>query len=69
MPSSLANVNAVCTCPPTFTLAQFTVGLLIYWTWSNVLTILQQYIIMHRFEVENPIDSFIARFRPKPSTG
>jgi len=54
----------------TFTLAQFTVGLLIYWTWSNVLTILQQYIIMHRFQVENPIDSFFARFaRPKPSTG
>ncbi len=54
----------------TFTLAQFTVGLLIYWTWSNVLTILQQYIIMHRFQVENPIDGFIGRFaKPKPSSG
>ena len=26
-------------------------GLLIYWTWSNVLTILQQYVIMRRFKV------------------
>jgi YidC/Oxa1 family membrane protein insertase len=51
----------------TFTLAQFTVGLLIYWTWSNVITILQQYVMMHRFQVENPIDDLIARFaRPKP---
>jgi YidC/Oxa1 family membrane protein insertase len=51
----------------TFTLAQVTVGLLIYWTWSNLLTILQQYVIMHRFKVENPIDNLLARFaRPKP---
>ena len=47
----------------TFTLAQFTVGLLIYWTWSNLLSILQQYFIMHRFGVDNPIDSVINRFR------
>jgi YidC/Oxa1 family membrane protein insertase len=52
----------------TFTLAQFTVGLLVYWTWSNVLTILQQYVMMHRFQVENPIDTFIARFaKPRPT--
>ncbi len=51
----------------TFTLAQVTVGLLIYWTWSNLLTILQQYVIMHRFQVENPIDNMLARFaKPKP---
>jgi YidC/Oxa1 family membrane protein insertase len=51
----------------TFTLAQVTVGLLIYWTWSNLLTILQQYVIMHRFKVENPIDNLVARFaKPKP---
>ena len=53
----------------TFTLAQFTVGLLIYWTWSNVLTILQQYVMMHRFQVENPIDSFIARFTKREAPG
>ena len=49
----------------TFTLSQFTVGLLIYWTWSNLLSILQQYFIMHRFGVDNPIDSVINRFKPK----
>ena len=49
----------------TFTLSQFTVGLLIYWTWSNLLSILQQYVIMHRFGVDNPIDSVINRFKPK----
>ncbi|HZZ37286.1 MAG TPA: membrane protein insertase YidC, partial [Caulobacteraceae bacterium] len=49
----------------TFILAQYAVGLLIYWTWSSVITILQQYIIMRRFQVDNPIDDFLARFSPK----
>jgi YidC/Oxa1 family membrane protein insertase len=49
----------------TFTLSQFAVGLVIYWCWSNVLTIIQQYIIMHRYKVENPIDKLIARFSGK----
>lgn len=54
----------------TFTLSQFTVGLIIYWCWSNVLSILQQYVIMHRYQVDNPIDSFIARFsKPKAPGG
>jgi YidC/Oxa1 family membrane protein insertase len=48
----------------TYILAQYTVGLLIYWTWSNLLSILQQYVIMHRYQVGNPIDDFIGRFRP-----
>ena len=47
----------------TFIMAPFAAGLLIYWTWSNILTIIQQYVIMHRFKAENPIDSFIARLR------
>lgn len=51
----------------TFTLAGFSVGLVIYWCWSNVLTILQQYIIMRRYQVENPIDKLIARFKGKPA--
>ena len=46
-----------------FFLARLTVGLLIYYTWSNLLSIVQQYVIMHRFQVENPIDSFIYRLR------
>ncbi len=49
----------------TFILAQYAVGLLIYWTWSSVITIAQQYVMMRRFKVENPIDNFIARFSAK----
>jgi len=44
----------------TFIMAPFAVGLLLYWCWSNVLTVLQQYVIMRRFGVDNPIDQ-IAR--------
>ncbi|WP_438852794.1 membrane protein insertase YidC [Brevundimonas nasdae] len=52
----------------TFIMAPFAAGLLVYWAWSNILTILQQYVIMHRYKAENPIDSFIARFKkPKPA--
>ncbi|HSR71525.1 MAG TPA: membrane protein insertase YidC [Kiloniellales bacterium] len=32
----------------TFLLAQFPAGLVIYWTWNNLLSILQQYVIMRR---------------------
>ena len=49
----------------TFIMAPFAAGLLIYWTWNNVLTIGQQYIIMRKFKVDNPIDSLIARFKGK----
>jgi YidC/Oxa1 family membrane protein insertase len=47
--------------PVVFTvmLARSPAGILIYWTWSSSLTILQQYVIMHRFGAENPIDDFI----------
>ena len=52
----------------TFIMTQFAVGLLIYWTWNNLLTITQQYLIMHRLKVDNPIDSFVARFsRARPA--
>ena len=47
----------------TFIINNLAVGLIIYWTWSNVLTILQQYVIMRRFKVDNPIDQIIARLR------
>jgi YidC/Oxa1 family membrane protein insertase len=47
----------------TFIMAGFPAGLLIYWGWSNVLTIFQQYVIMHRFKAENPIDTFIAQLK------
>jgi YidC/Oxa1 family membrane protein insertase len=32
----------------TFLLASFPVGLVIYWTWNNLLTIAQQSVIMKR---------------------
>ncbi|RMD61008.1 MAG: membrane protein insertase YidC [Alphaproteobacteria bacterium] len=32
----------------TFLLAQFPAGLVIYWTWNNMLSIAQQYVIMRR---------------------
>jgi YidC/Oxa1 family membrane protein insertase len=50
----------------TFIMAQFAIGLLIYYTWSNVLTVLQQYVIMRRFKVDNPIDRIISRVTGKP---
>ncbi|HEV2364485.1 MAG TPA: membrane protein insertase YidC [Caulobacteraceae bacterium] len=50
----------------TFILAQYSVGLLIYWTWSSLISIAQQYVLMRRFKVANPIDDFLARFAAKP---
>lgn len=47
----------------TFFMAHVAAGLLIYWVWSTMLTIVQQYVIMHRHGTENPIDTFLARFR------
>jgi YidC/Oxa1 family membrane protein insertase len=48
--------------------AAFPAGLVIYWTWSNSLSILQQYVIMRRQGVETQLDKFLAkRFGPKPS--
>lgn len=44
-----------------FLLSQYAVGLLIYYTWSNLLTIVQQYVIMRRYGVETPIDRLFGR--------
>jgi YidC/Oxa1 family membrane protein insertase len=52
-----------------FILANYPVGLLIYWTWSTLLTILQQWVIMRRFGVENPIDGFLMRLRAQKAAG
>jgi YidC/Oxa1 family membrane protein insertase len=38
----------------TFLLAPFAAGLVIYWTWNNILSILQQWVIMKRMGVQNP---------------
>ena len=45
----------------TVMMAQTPSGLLIYWAWSGTLTIVQQYVIMHRAGVDNPIDGGIRR--------
>ncbi|MGQ0532652.1 MAG: membrane protein insertase YidC [Caulobacteraceae bacterium] len=48
--------------------AAFPAGLVIYWTWSNTLSILQQYVIMRRQGVETQLDKFIAkRLRREPT--
>ncbi len=36
----------------TFLFARFAVGVVIYWTWNNVLSILQQWVIMRRMGVK-----------------
>ena len=53
-----------------FTISGVAVGLVIYWAWSNVLSIVQQYIIMRRFKVDNPIDQILRKLtgRPDPVT-
>ncbi len=38
----------------TFMLASFPAGLVIYWSWNNTLTILQQWTIMRRTNVKQP---------------
>jgi YidC/Oxa1 family membrane protein insertase len=45
----------------TFILGSLAVGLLIYYTWSNILTVLQQYVLMRRHEVDNPIDRALGK--------
>ncbi|WP_395649679.1 membrane protein insertase YidC, partial [Brevundimonas sp.] len=47
----------------TFIMAPFPAGLLVYWSWNNILSIIQQYFIMHRFKAENPIDQFFSRLK------
>jgi YidC/Oxa1 family membrane protein insertase len=42
-------------------LAQSAVGLVIYWSFSSIFTMVQQYVLMRRFKVENPLDAFVAR--------
>ena len=39
----------------TFMLAPFAAGLVIYWTWNNLLSIIQQYVMMKKEGVEPPL--------------
>ncbi|QNL19422.1 membrane protein insertase YidC [Hyphobacterium sp. CCMP332] len=45
----------------TFILANFAVGLVIYWAWNNFLSVVQQYIIMRRQGVETQLDKLVKR--------
>jgi YidC/Oxa1 family membrane protein insertase len=49
--------------PLVFTIlfAGFAVGLVIYWVWSNTITLVQQYIIMRRTGVETEFDKFFKK--------
>ncbi|MET0181430.1 MAG: membrane protein insertase YidC, partial [Caulobacterales bacterium] len=44
-----------------FLFVTFPAGLLIYWVWSNTLSIIQQYIIMRAQGVDTEFDKFIAK--------
>ncbi len=44
----------------TIILAPFAAGLVIYWTWNNLLSFLQQYVIMRRRGVDTPIGLFLS---------
>jgi YidC/Oxa1 family membrane protein insertase len=51
----------------TFMLASFPAGLVIYWTWNNLLSILQQSVIMKRQGVKIELwDNVTGLFRRKP---
>jgi YidC/Oxa1 family membrane protein insertase len=49
----------------TIVLAPFAAALVIYWTWNNFLTIVQQYFIMRRQGVTTELDKRVLRFRAK----
>ena len=44
-----------------FVFAGFAAGLVLYWVWSNVLSLVQQYFIMRRNGVETELDKLIMR--------
>jgi YidC/Oxa1 family membrane protein insertase len=41
--------------------AGFAAGLVIYYVWSNIISILQQYVIMRRTGVETEVDKWLAK--------
>lgn len=53
----------------TFMLASFPAGLVIYWVWNNLLSILQQYVIMRRQGVKIELwDNLKGMIKPKPKS-
>jgi YidC/Oxa1 family membrane protein insertase len=49
----------------TFVFAGFAAGLVLYWVWNNILSLIQQYFIMRRNGVETQLDKLIDRLRGK----
>ena len=50
----------------TFMLASFPAGLVIYWIWNNLLSIIQQYVIMRRQGVKIELwDNLKNMIKPK----
>jgi YidC/Oxa1 family membrane protein insertase len=49
-----------------FLFASFAAGLVIYWTWSNILSIAQQYAIMRRNGVDTEFDKLLRKLRGQP---
>ncbi|NDD65790.1 MAG: membrane protein insertase YidC, partial [Acidobacteria bacterium] len=50
-----------------FLFAGFAAGLVIYWVWSNTITMVQQYVIMRRNGVETEVDKLIKRLLKRPA--
>ena len=48
----VGSVTAVFVAVFTFLLSTFPAGLVIYWTWNNLLSIAQQWVIMRRMGVK-----------------
>ena len=49
----------------TFVFSSFAAGLVIYWCWSNMLSIAQQYVIMRRHGQETQVDKLIGKLFSK----
>ncbi|MEL6568369.1 MAG: membrane protein insertase YidC [Pseudomonadota bacterium] len=47
----------------TFVFGGFAAGLVLYWVWNNILSLIQQYFIMRRNGVETQLDKLIMRLR------
>ncbi|GAB5457141.1 MAG: membrane protein insertase YidC [Henriciella sp.] len=54
-----------------FVFGSFASGLVLYWVWNNILSLIQQYIIMRRNGVDTQLDTLIKylrnRNKPKPN--
>jgi YidC/Oxa1 family membrane protein insertase len=48
-----------------FFFSSLAIGIMIYYLWSNILTMFQQYLIMRHLKVDNPIDDIIGRLTGK----